>query len=127
MRKLIVPILLLLTLFACKKEKKGSLSGLWSGYFIGNTTSGNLPLQMFFKADGTMRLYEGPDTLHAIIKAEGTYKVTGRIINCSYTYIEPDGSTFYSSSIVNPEFTFQQGTWGGYYVNDGGRFYLEKK
>lgn len=112
---------------SCKKDKadKPSLIGMWKGKYGGGTAYPNVPWTILFRDNGTLRVFDGSDTTTAL-KAEGTYTVAGTTVTTFYKYAS--SQVYSTSATINPNMTFQEGTYGsGGDVTNGGRFFLVKE
>ena len=116
---------------SCKKSSTTTTDpgyvGLWKGkYGSGATTYPTNAYQFLFRNNGTVRVFDGADTATAT-KAEGTYTISGSTVNTTYTYLG-GGSTYSTTTTMDPKFTFQEGSWGsGTNTSNGGKFFLNKQ
>ena len=115
---------------SCKKDdpkpEVPSVVGFWSGkYGNSSTTYPTVGYAALFRANGTVRFFDGSDTATAK-KGEGAYTVSGNTVNATYAYTP--GSNYSVSSLSDAKFTFLEGTWGnGTNTTNGGRWFMNKK
>ncbi|MEQ1834594.1 MAG: hypothetical protein ABL977_16230 [Candidatus Eisenbacteria bacterium] len=101
------------------------ISGLWIGKYGSATAYPSSGYSFYYRADGSVRVYDGADTA-AASKAEGTYTLVGSTVASTYTYLG-GGSTFSTTATVNTQFTFIEGTWGPGSTPSGSGLYFVVK
>jgi hypothetical protein len=103
-----------------------SLNGLWIGKYSGApTTYPTSGYAMLFRADSSIKVWDGADTLTASA-ANGTYTLRAQTVASTYTYT--GGSTFSTTATVNTSYTFLEGTWGPNGNPTGtGRYFVVKQ
>jgi len=121
MKKMNVFVLALIAvsvIASCKKDDPATVVGFWSGDYDGTST-----WHMLFRADGTVRVYDGTDTATAGV-AEGTYTVTDSVR--THYYYSP-ANHYSTAAKMNDDATSMVGTYG-FLTNtgNGGVFSLTK-
>jgi len=125
-------LLLALAFFiaSCHKDKDEtptpSVVGYWKGNWGGTTGTPTEPWSFLVRSNGTLRIYDGPDTA-AASKAEGIYALTGQTLTVNYNY-GSGGNDLKVQATLNEALTRIDGTWGISPSNtDGGLLYLDKQ
>jgi len=130
MKKLLLPAVVAIAIFSCKKDKKSAAApetiyGYWIGNYTINNRSGNYDVAVVMRNNGTVRIltgFQGGDTADAMYVSEDHYtyedgiaEFQSRESNYTYSYIgEAKGSSM-------------SGTWGTLPSNDnGGKWTLNK-
>lgn len=116
-------MLIIIVISGCKKSSTNPVNivGLWSGNYGNGLATPYAPYKMLFRADGTVRVFDGADTATAS-KAEGTYTVSDSV-RTYYTYF--GGSSFSTAALLNGAGNRMNGTWGnGTSTAGSGTFFL---
>jgi hypothetical protein len=128
MKKILLATAIITIAFtACKKSSTETPApaapthlGLWKGkYSVSTTTQPTENVLYLFRQDGTMRVYNGLDTLTATQKGGGIWTrslYTDRIYFCQYAYIGAPTS-FFSMRFEGNE-TFTESTNGTWYIGE---------
>jgi hypothetical protein len=125
-------ILFILSFTTCtKKGQQGAppsstITGYWEGKYSDDLTSyPTYPYGFLFRSDGTVRVYDETVDTGLNYAAEGTYTITGNIVNTSYKYLS-GGGTYSSTATVDSDDTFMEGSWGSDTTTNTGLFFLAK-
>jgi hypothetical protein len=129
----LVALTSVLLLSSCKKDDPTPAStdpayvGLWKGkYGSGASAYPSSGYSFLFRKDGTVRVFDGADTATAG-KAEGTYSISGSIVNTTYKYIT-GGYQYSTAATMDLKTSFLEGTWGsGTNTTNGGKFFIVKQ
>ena len=117
---------------SCKKSNDPAPTapgyvGLWKGKYGTTTAYPTAGYAFLFRNDGTVRVFNNADTTSGS-KAEGTYAISGGTVTTTYTYLAPGSGQYSTSTTINPNYTFQEGTWGsGTNTTNGGNFFIVKQ
>jgi hypothetical protein len=99
-------MLAIIVIASCKKEDPATVVGFWSGtYDVGQ------PWHVLFRANGTVRVYDGADTATADF-AEGTYTVSDSV-RTQYSYSADKRIS--TAAKMNDDATSMVGTYGSRY------------
>ena len=114
---------------ACEKDKddtnKPTIAGFWKGKYGGINNYPTLAYGQLFRADGTVRVYDGNDTATAA-KGEGTYVVSNGTVNTTYSY--GTSNKYSTAASIDAAMTLQEGTYGtGTNATNGGRYFIVKQ
>lgn len=133
MKKSILLLIISATVFvmACDKDDDNavpSITGFWKGYYS-NSPGGNQTAEyaFLFRADGTVRVFDGYDTTTATGSwAEGLYNITGNTVRTYYSY--GPGLSYSTSGTLTNNATKITGTWGdGNSASGSGDFNVTKQ
>jgi hypothetical protein len=120
---LFIAAIIIIAFAACKKSKVEepvpavpTHLGLWKGkYSLTLNTQPTENVLYLFRQDGTMRVYNGLDTLTATQKGDGIWiksPNTARLYFCQYAYIGAPTSFFSMGFLGNESFTeTTEGIW----------------
>jgi hypothetical protein len=118
MNVVLFTMLAVLVIASCKKEDPATVVGFWSG-----TYDGTEPWHVLFRANGTVRVYDGADTATAGF-AEGTYTVSDSV-RTQYSYSVDN--RYSTAAKMNDDATSMVGTYGyDTSTDDAGTFTLTK-
>jgi hypothetical protein len=128
MKKILLATAIIIIAFtACKKSSAETPVpaapthlGLWKGkYSLTTNTQPTENVLYLFRQDGTMRVYNGLDTLTATQKGDGIWiksPNTARVYFCQYAYVGTPTS-FFSMGFEGNE-TFTESTSGTWYIGE---------
>ncbi len=118
MNVVLLTMLAVIVIASCKKEDPATVVGFGSGPY-----EGSAPWHMLFRANGTVRVYDGADTATAGF-AEGTYTVSDSV-RTQYSYAADN--RYSTAAKMNDDATSMVGTYGyDTDTDDGGTFTLTK-